>query len=64
MSNINNLFSWMERWLFSTNHKDIGILYLVFGIFSGIMGTIFSIFIRFELSAPGNHFLAGNHHLV
>lgn len=56
-------FSWVERWFFSTNHKDIGILYLIFGVFSGIMGTVFSIFIRFELSSPGDHFFNGNYQL-
>ena len=56
-------WNWVYRWLFSTNHKDIGVLYLVFGIFSGIMGTIFRFLFDLNFSAPGNHFLGGNHQL-
>jgi cytochrome c oxidase subunit 1 len=57
-----NFFS-DNRWLFSTNHKDIGTLYLIFGGFSGIIGTIFSMIIRLELAAPGSQILGGNSQL-
>ena len=52
--------SWVERWFLSTNAKDIGTLYLIFALFSGLLGTAFSVLIRMELSGPGVQYIADN----
>jgi cytochrome c oxidase subunit 1 len=49
-----------ERWFMSSNAKDIGILYLIFALFSGLVGTAFSVLIRLELSGPGVQYISDN----
>ena len=52
-----------SKWFFSTNHKDIGTLYLIFAVLSGIVGTYFSALIRMELAYPGNGVFGGDYQL-
>jgi len=48
----------IERWFLSSNAKDIGVLYLIFALFSGLLGTAFSVLIRLELAGPGVQYIA------
>ncbi len=48
-----------KRYVYSTNHKDIGTMYLWFAIFAGVVGGILSIVMRMELSEPGIQYFAG-----
>ena len=52
-----------RRWILSTNHKDIGTLYIIFAIFGGILGGILSMLMRIQLATPGNDFLGHDHQL-
>src|SRR5262245_3101083 len=42
-----------RRFVYSTNHKDIGTMYIVFAIVAGLIGTLFSVMMRAELQSPG-----------
>ena len=52
-----------KRWAYSTNHKDIGTMYLIFAIIAGVIGTVFSVLMRAELMHPGDGILGGDYHL-
>ncbi len=52
-----------RRFMYSTNHKDIGTLYLIFAIFAGTIGLAFSVLMRIQLSHAGNTFLGGDNQL-
>ena len=49
-----------KRWLYSTNHKDIGTMYIIFAIIAGIIGGTFSVIMRMELMEPGMQILFNN----
>ncbi len=51
------------RYLYSTNHKDIGTMYIIYGFVFGLVGFVMSMLIRIELAHPGAGILGGDHQL-
>jgi len=56
-----NKFDFITSWFFTTNHKRIGILYLLFGVFTGFLSVLMSLLIRIELAFPNNQILFGEY---
>src|SRR6187549_754153 len=50
-----------RRWIYSTNHKDIGTMYLAFAIIGGLVGSALSIAMRLELEEPGLQVFSNGH---
>ena len=51
----------LRRWIYSTNHKDIGTMYLAFAIIGGLVGSALSIAMRLELQEPGLQVFSNGH---
>ncbi len=50
-----------KRWVYSTNHKDIGTMYIIYGIVAGLISAAFSVWFRMELQEPGDQIFDGNY---
>jgi len=51
-----------RRWVLSTNHKDIGTMYITFALIMGLVGGVMSVLMRMELMVPGDQVFGGNYH--
>jgi len=55
--------NWVRTWIYTTNHKHLGIMYLVLGFWGGIVGFFLSILIRLNLFRSGSFFFKENYQL-
>lgn len=54
------MLNFCKSWIFTTNHKRIGILYLLFGVFNGFLAVLLSMLMRLELAFPGDQIYLEN----
>ena len=52
-----------RRWAYSTNHKDIGSMYIIFAVIAGVIGGVMSMIMRTELAYPGDSILGGDYQM-
>ena len=50
-----------RRWVLSTNHKDIGSMYITFALIMGLVGGVLSVLMRMELMFPGDQVFGGDY---
>ena len=56
--NYSLLFNFFQNWLFSTNHKQIGLMYIFLGAYASVIGVILSFTIRLQLMYPGQELIS------
>ncbi|TMI57393.1 cytochrome C oxidase subunit I, partial [Candidatus Bathyarchaeota archaeon] len=49
--------TWIKRWLYTTDHKDVGILYFVTSFYFAFLAALLALFMRTQLAVPNNKFL-------
>ena len=49
---------WLKHWLFTTNHREVGVLYFFTSCYFGFLGAILALLMRVQLSVPDNNFLS------
>ena len=54
------LFNFLERWVFTTNHKRVGVNYMWYVVLAGVVATAFATAIKLELGEPGSLYCGGN----
>jgi cytochrome c oxidase subunit I len=60
--NFHKFFCFINYWVSTVNHKDIGTLYITFAAIAGFIGTTMSAMIRLNLSSPGSSLLGDDFH--